>query len=82
MTKDSTTQVITAKHLTEASAGNGQFHVTLYIGFVSTTIKFSGLGLRHTAHDKNHISLDVGILTCTHHLIYFKGAAIAGIAFS
>ena len=70
MTSDGTTQVITSKHLSEVSASDGQFNITIHIGVVSTTIDDRDLNSILTTQDHLQVTIHVGILTGSNQLLY------------
>ena len=76
MSEDGTTFVVTTEYLTEITAGNGQFHITLNVGIVGTCvdIRYPGAGL--TPHSHNQVTVHIGILTGTYNLSHIQGTVV------
>ena len=69
MTSDSTIQSITTKHFSEVSAGNSQFHISIHVGIICTAVDNRNQCSILTAQDDIHVTIDIGILTCTDQFI-------------
>ena len=73
---DSTTQVVTTKHLAEVTVGDVQRDVSIHVGLVGTRKQQVNLLARLTAQVNIHITVDVRILTGTDNFLYFQIATV------
>ena len=76
MAKDIATCVIAAIHFFINTAGNSQLNITIDVGIIGTTVDDRDLGIRLTPQDHDEVTVHVGILTGTDHLLQVEVTVI------
>ena len=72
MTFDAATVVVASDYIAEFTTGDGQLHVAIHIGVVSTTENKRNCHIGFTAHDNLQVTVHVGIFTGTYQLPYVQ----------
>ena len=68
MSLDNSTNIIASEHLSESATSDGQLHITMNIGIISTTNILFDTSLRLTTKDGDDVSPDLCIFTRANNL--------------